>query len=247
MKRFMFAVMAIATIAFAGCEKGEDAKSNVIQLTSSDQTMYYDDEFQINATSDTPITYTSENEYHAEVSASGLVTAGRVGETNIVLTNGEDTKKVKITVRPQSNLYPEPDLTFGMSRSAVKAKLGTPDLDEGTGIAYNNYASATPILMCLFDEADNLKSYVVLVKTAYSGELGTFLAERYVPFDIYGENYAIACVNGLDRETITMAVAADLYNLSYWMVMYMPLSLTDTRAAVNRSDIMKSIEALMGK
>ena len=240
--------MTIAALAFAGCDKGEDAKSNVIQLTSSDQTMYYDDEFQIDATSDTPITYTSENEYHAEVSASGFVTAGRVGETNIVLTNGEDTKKIKITVRPKSNLYPEPDLTFGMSRSAVKAKLGTPDNETDTGIGYMDWSNAAPTLLCLCDDYDKLEVYAVMVKTSYTSTLTDFLLERYVPAALPDDGDIIAIfVNGLDRETANMAVSLVLYNLSNLMVMYTPFPIPDTRSATSNSDIMKSIEALMGE
>ena len=247
MKKLIFAVMAIATLAFAGCKKGEDAKSNVIQLTSSDQTMYYDDEFQINATSDTPITYTSENEYHAEVSASGLVTAGRVGETNIVLTNGEDTKKVKITVRPQSNLYPEPDLTFGMSKAAVIAKLGTPDADSNGIIGYSNWSYAADILACVFDESGNLEGYAIIVGIGYTSELSEFLFERYVLVDVNSDNHRISCVNGLDENTITMAVIAYISDSLDWMVMYSPFSFTNTRSAASYGNIMRSIKELMGE
>ncbi len=247
MKRFMIlAVMAIAALVFAGCEKGEDAKNNVIQLTSSDQTMYYDDEFQIDATSDTPITYTSENEYHAEVSASGFVTAGRVGETNIVLTNGEDTKKIKITVRPKSNLYPEPDLTFGMSRSAVIAKLGTPDSETDGAIGYGDWSYAADVFMCLFDGADKLTSYAVMVKTSYSSQLGDFLSERYILGGVDADEYLLAYVNGLDLNSTTMLIGAQVYNISYWMVIYLPYSATSRSGyTANHSDIMKSIDEIM--
>ncbi len=244
----MFAVMAISVISLTGCGNGEDGTSNVIKLTSSDQILSYDDEFQIVATSDTPITYTSENEYHAEVSESGLVTAGRVGETNIVLTNGEDTKKVKITVQPQSNLYPEPDLTFGMSRSAVKAKLGTPDSETDGAIGYGEWSYAADIVMCLFDGADKLTSYAVMVKTAYTEQLSDFLSERYVLGGVDADEYLLAYVNGLDPNSTTMLIGAQVYNLSYWMVIYLPYSATSRSGyTANHSDIMKSIEELMNK
>lgn len=244
MKKILYAFLAVAMAAFVGCDK-DDGGGNSIQLISADQTMHYDDEFQIQATSNTPITYTSENEYHAEVSANGFVTAGRVGETNIVMTNGDDTKKVKITVTPESNLYPEADLTFGMTRSSVKAKLGNPDSETEDGMGYTEYSSNAPIFMCLFDGADKLTSFTYMVKTAYSSELGTFLVERYVPISIDGEEYAILCVNALTPETVTMLVGADVYSLSYWMVMHMPNTDSKAKVAVSRPDIMKSIDELM--
>lgn len=245
-KTLFLAVLAAATIVLSGCGK-EDDVDNSILLTSSNQTLFYDDEFQIDATSSLPITYTSEDEYHAKVSASGLVTAGRVGETNIVLSNGKDTKKIKITVRPESNLYPEPELTFGMTRAAVKSKLGTPDSETDAGMGWTNYSTNAPILMCLFDEADKLESYSVMVKTAYSSELGTFLGERYVPFSIDEENYTILCVNGLTLDTATMLIGASVYNSSYWMVTYIPYTQSRSIGTVDYSEIMKSIDELMNK
>lgn len=246
MKKILLPAIAVFAITFAGCDKGSES-ANLIQLTTTDQTVAYADKFQIEATSDTPITYTSEDEYHASVSESGLVNARYVGETNIVLTNGEDTKRIKITVRPESNLYPEADLTFGMMRSAVKAKFGAPTSETDTALGWTGYSNNAPVLMCTFDDSDRLDAVVYMVKTAYSSELGTFLAERYVPIDISGENYAVLCVNALKIESATMFVGADVYNLSYWMVAYMPYTHSGTRAGINHSDIMKSLNELMEK
>ncbi len=244
MRRISFAVMAIAAIAFSGCSKGS-GEDNPIKLSSSAQTMRYDDEFQIQATSDTPITYTSENDYHAEVSSSGLVTAGRIGETNIVMTNGDDTKKLKITVRPESNLYAEPDLTFGMTRSAVKAKLGSPDSETEDGIGYEDWSYASEMLICLFDEDDKLTSYSVAVKTLYAEELVAFLAERYVLGSVPDNGDLLAIfINSLDLNTANMTVSVFYSDLSYLMTMYMPVPV-NIRSTISRSDVKKSIEELM--
>lgn len=248
MKKILYTLMAVAMVAFVGCDKGGGSEEDSsIKLTSTNHEMRHNDEFQIEATSNTPITYVSENEYHAEVSASGLVTGERVGDTNIVMTNGEDTKRVKITIIPISNLYPEADLDFGMTRSAVKAKLGEPDSETADGIGYTAYSNNAPILMCIFDGADKLISFSYMVKTSYSSELGTFLAERYAPIDIDGEKYAVLCANALTPSDVTILIAADVYNLSYWMVLYMPYTGAGTRSDISSSEIMKSINGLMGK
>jgi hypothetical protein len=248
MKNILYTLMAVAVVAFVGCDKGggsEEDKS--IQSVSSDQTLHYDDEFQIQATSITPITYTSENEYHAEVSTSGLVTAGRVGETIIVLTNGEDTKKIKITVTPESNLYPEPELTFGMSRSAVKAKYGTPLTDTSSGMGYTGYSDSAPMLLCLFDASDKLTTYGVVVKTAYSSQLGVFLSERYVLMGIDNDDYLLAFVNGLDQDSVTMGIAASVYSTAYWQVTYSPYTLSSRSAqTVDHLELKKLFDELIG-
>ena len=67
-----------------------------------------------------------------------------------------------------------------------------------------------------------MKAAGVAVKTSYSSSLGTFLAERYLPIDID----ELLFVNALEPDEATMAVKADLYNLSYWLVLYAPVSLT---------------------
>jgi hypothetical protein len=222
----------------------ENEVDKLIQLKSSEQTMHYGDEFQIQATSVTPIAYTSENEYHAKVSSSGLITAGRVGETYIVIDNGEDLKKIKVIVTPENNLYPEPELTFGMSHSDVKARLGNPDEETGSAMGYKSYSSNTSGLMCSFDKSDKLTSYVIIVKTSYTSKLTEFLLERYVPAALPDDGDIIAIfVNGLNENTSNMAVTMGIYNLSYIMVLYTPFPIPnpDTRSGVNNSDILKSI------
>lgn len=251
MRKVLLTLLAIGAIALMSCDTGDDGarEANAIKLASADRTLYYDGEFQIDATSLTPITYTSEDEYHASVSASGLVTAGRIGETNIVLTNGKDTKKVKITVKPESNLYSEPDLTFGMSRSAVIAKLGTPYPADGDDRAmmYINWSVGTPALMCIFDEFDRLEYYIFMVETAYSSELVDFLVERYAlaAMDEDGDVFAIF-LNALDVNKADMAVGLRFYDSSYIMAMYTPAKASDTRTSIIPSDIMKSVDEIMG-
>ncbi len=101
--------------------------------------------------------------------------------------------------------------------------------------------------MCLFDKADKLSSYAVMVKTSYSSQLGDFLSERYVLGGVDADEYLLAYLNGLDRNSATMLIGAQVYNLSYWMVMYLPYPIPNTRSATNHSDIMKSIDEIMSK
>ena len=226
MKKF-FAKVAIAiclagTTMFSGCNK--DNNSNIISLKVSETTLYHDDEYQIEATSNSKITYSSENEYHARISESGLVTAMFVGETNILLSNSEDSKTFKVIVKPKSNLYPEPNVTFGDSKSSIIAKLGTPNSTTSTGIAYSNYSNSAPILMFLFDSSNKMTSYVIMVRSAYSSALADFLLERYLP--VAEQDGLYMFINGLNVNTATMVVGLELYDSSYWMVGYLPNTTT---------------------
>ena len=71
----------------------------------------------------------------------------------------------------------------------------------------------------MFDENDCVEDYAVIVKTAYSSELGTFLSERYF-FVGYSDGLS-AYMNALTTSSATMLVGSELYNISYWMTLYM--------------------------
>ena len=214
MKKLLFLLIA-ATLLF-GCKKEPD----LISLSTSQKELYYKDTHQIEAKSVSKITYSSENEYHAKVSESGLVNAMFVGETNIILRNDEDTKKVRIIVKPKSNLYPEPAVKFGDSRSSVIAKFGTPNTQNSDGIGYANYSNAAPMLIFLFDSSDKLTAYSLYIKSAYSSTIPDFLGERYLSLGLQSGTFLF--VNGLTPSTMTVAVGLSLYDISYWQAIYIP-------------------------
>ena len=215
-------VISLTGVAFFLSCNEEDKAPDIITMKVSEKTLYHDDEFQIEATSNGEISYVSENEYHATVSDEGLVTAKFIGETNILLSNGEDLKKFKVVVKPKNNLYPEPDVDFGASKATIIAKFGTPDSETSTAIGYANYSNAAPILMFLFDSSNIVEGYSVMVKSTYSSSLSTFLLERYKAVTEIDGMYMF--INALDTDTATKIIGLSLYNISYWQVLYMPYS-----------------------
>lgn len=221
-KLWIIVLAAVLPLVFNGCSKDAepDEEPDVISLKVSEKTLCYEDEYQIEATSKAEIDYMVENEYHADVSATGVVTAWYVGETNVILSNGEDTKVFKVIVKPRSNLYPEPDVQFGSSRSSLKTKFGVPDVDTESGMSYTGYSSAAPILMLLFDSSNKLTGYAVMVRSAHTSALADFLFERYLLVTESEDTYFF--INGLDPGTAPMLIGLDLYNVQYWRVLYMP-------------------------
>jgi hypothetical protein len=225
-KTLLILAVIVAAIT-SGCSKGDDENPAII-LKTAEKTLSFGDTYQIEATSPSPITYTAENDYYAAVSSSGLVTARFVGETNITLTNDKDSKKVTIIVSPKSTLYPTPNVEFGISRSALIAKLGKPAKETSSGIAYSNYSNVAELVMYVFDANDKLTNTGVAVKTAYSSELGAFLSERYLL--INKEN--LLFVNSLDPKKEAMLIRASLYNTSYWLVSYGPYTPKSNASAI---------------
>jgi hypothetical protein len=217
MKRILF-YLAVLPMVFYGCSNNDEP--DVISLKVSEKTLYHEDEYQIEATSKAAITYSSENEYHAMVSETGLVTAKFVGETNVLLSNSGETKSFKVIVKPKSNLYPEPEVKFGDSKSSIITKFGTPGTETSSGVAYSNYSNSAPILMFLFDSSNKLTSYAIMVKSAYSSVLADFLLERYLA--VSEKDGTFLFINGLNANTATMIIGIELYNISYWRAIYVP-------------------------
>jgi len=212
---FKLVFIAILIITCNSCKK-----EDLITLNSTEKTLNYEDEFQIEAESNSLITYSVENEYHAEVSESGLVKARYVGETNIILQNAEDRKILKLIVEPRYHLYPEPNVYFGESRSSIISKFGWNFEETESAIAYENYSLSAPIIIFTFDDYDKLNGYAVMVNTAYSSTLADFLMERYLVAGI--DNDVFYFINGLSTASATTAIMMELYNISYWMVLYIP-------------------------
>lgn len=222
MKKLLL-LLLVFPFVLGSCSSSDDDKNNIL-LNETSTTLKSSKTYQIKATSSAKISYVVENEYHAKVSESGLVTAGKIGVTNIVLTNGDDTKSFKVTVEPESKLYPEPNVEFGTSRADLIKKLGTPDVVTDSGIGYNNYSTNAPTVLYLFDSNSKLSGSSVMVKTTYSKELGVFLGERYVYATSVEKDYTLFFINGLSLVKTTMAIGSYLYNTQYWMVLYYPYS-----------------------
>lgn len=234
MRKFSIVLLAIIAISFVGCKK-----EKLITLSTTATTLHHGETYQISAQCDNPITYTSSNEYYAKVSSLGKITAQYVGKTTIRLKSEDDTRTFTVNVAPKSNLYPEPNIKFGESKSSVISKYGTPTTTN-SGIGYNDYSPNAPILLVTLDNNDCVTSYGLAVKSAFTSELSDFLGERY---EIIGyDDDVFYYRNGLNASSSTMAVALTLYNVSYWLVAYMPY---DNRGEIDKTDmdaLLKTLE-----
>ena len=231
MRKLSIVIMAVLAISITGCKK-----EKLITLSETSTMLHHGETYQISAQCENPINDLSANEYHAKVSSSGVITAQYVGSTTISLQSEEDAKTFIVTVAPKSNLYVEPTISFGETKSSVISKLGTPDATTDGGIAYRDYSTAVEMLLVLLDDYDKVKAYGVVVKSSYTSELSDFLDERY---DYVGySNEIFVYRNALTNTETTMIVGLKLYNVNYWMVVYAP---SDNKSVFEKD----SIDALL--
>lgn len=182
MKTLAYLLILALPIFIFSCS--DDDNDGISLKSSNDVTLHSGETHQIQASSDHTITYISENVSHAMVSSSGVITARLIGETRVLLDNGNESKVVKVTVAPQYNLYPDPVFDFGISREELKRKAGTPDFEEEIGegyasVIYYNPSESAVSLVYLFEE-NVMYSVAVFLKPSYDNDdVTSFVSERY--------------------------------------------------------------------
>ena len=227
LKRKMKKIVLFLTVAavLVGCKKEYD---NDIKVKNLNTEVKAGRTIQIEATSLTPITYLTENEFYASVSSTGLVTANRVGDVNILLNNSEKTANVKAKITPVYSTYKDPYLNFGASKEEVIKYAGTPSRVDNDGtLIYENYSTAALLAMYSFENS-KLEAFTVGIKTSYASELGSFLRERY--FQFRSESPWIYYCNSLNANTATIMIGVNV-SISALVVVYIPTDNFGLRSA----------------
>lgn len=181
MQKFLLIVSVFTILPIFECIVAKN-----IELPITEITLNYQDEYQIPVISAEPelLTYTVvEKQYVATVSPSGLIKAGKVGTTWIKISDGENSKYLKVSVKPRFNLYPDPILSFGINKIELMADLGAPYfIDNDTNIyLYLSNSKNVNIIGYRFDEMDKLSGVWVDVNMGQVApeDLVAFLVERY--------------------------------------------------------------------
>lgn len=92
---FYLAVM-LSVCMFSSCSSNDDA---LISLSEKEVTLKVDATQQIKATSDVS-KWSSENDFIASVSESGMVTANHIGETRIMAQGSNGSAFCNVSVKP---------------------------------------------------------------------------------------------------------------------------------------------------
>lgn len=204
---------------------GDDDEEDSIQITSSkDLSMKYGETSQIQCTQKS-VTFESEDEFVATVSASGEIKANHVGSTYIKV-NGN--KMIKVAVVPKYTNFDEPIVDFGISMSKVKSlEKSTPIKEGDDGLSYNGTGDEYGRIY-LFKNG-KLSSSAMVVRYTYSSILADFLLERYMVIDVDKSKQTSTFVNGLTEETITMGIGTSIDG-NMFIVLYIPMTDIATRS-----------------
>lgn len=223
----LFANIGLVSV-LASCSKSSEEGLEITSPTPV--TLYSSDTSQI-TTNKESVTFTSNSDYVATVSQTGLITGKRVGNTTIDVSDGKGHASVAVTVNPKNTSFVEPVLDFGISSADVIKKEGQSPLTEvSNGLLFDSKGKETYRMYGF--ENDKLKSSCLIVKTTLAETITDFLIERYAVVDAnsgfgFGDGSYIALfVNSLDFDKVTMGVGISAYNYSTLMVLYFKTSTT---------------------
>lgn len=222
----MMIIMAMGIGTFASCSSDEEES---VTLSSRTVTMKCDETKTLKATGNVN-TWTSENEFVATVDRNGIITAGHVGETNIVASGNNGSAMCKVTVEGKYNYYIEPLCKKGVKKSDVK-KYESRKLKSETdnSLLYNGENSMVTGVGYSFDDSGELKMAIAIVphdnSTTLAGHLSNFLLERYKYAAKLDETYSYMDANRLADATkvVYVQIAPNGYT-NYATVTYVPYS-----------------------
>lgn len=218
----------LSVVAFISCSKGDESESAINIATPSSIAISCGDTYQIEVTSSGDITYLSQSEFTAKVSADGVITANHVGSTKIVVSDGENYGSISVEIEPNVTMYDDTNLThWGSSVSEVADLFGsnyTTGYSTDGGTLYLHYETPSTYLAMLsfaFDVTSE-EQYATFCKISrsYSTTLSSFLDERYQILSYSDEDLEFYFINAYDRDDASTLLYLSPFSDDYWTLCY---------------------------
>jgi hypothetical protein len=167
-----------------GCDKDDDKS---IRFAQNEYELDYGETLDLEVEASgisAPFEFTVENEDVASINEDGLLTAGLVGETAVLVSKDGESAECKVVVNPTAFLYDEPYLKFGTSIQDVKSNInGSYELSEEVtdGLLFEApFNDDVRGVLYVFDSNKLMGAKVLLVSSeanVYAAE--AFLEQRY--------------------------------------------------------------------
>ena len=187
MKKIVFLMIILAVLA-TGCSQKKKSKS--LNYNDSDPiSMVLRGNRKINVSSDYDISYRVLNNDPTktviEVSSGGVLYGKNVGEDQVFISNGYESKTIDVKV----DLFTEPTFEFGCNPNRIKSLYGNPYYSgfSGENLVYiytsdNGYSYACGEMDFLFKNNSYFQS-ILYIRKGLDGILNNYLDENFVIFD----------------------------------------------------------------
>lgn len=124
------ALLLLSLCLICSCKRNKDDNYDIKYDGSNSIEIVLREKLKIDATSDEPIQYYSDNELIAKVTADGIIEGINIGEANITLSNSQKQLTIHVVV----NLFEEPTLDFGKAQDYIKGIYGEPTHTFGDSV-----------------------------------------------------------------------------------------------------------------
>lgn len=174
MKRFIMILFGVMFL-FASCKKDNSIKYNGGDIVN----IVLLEEFNLNASSNSKLTYHSDNELFVTVDNEGKIIGKNVGEANVTISNSTQSIVVKVVV----SLFEEPTFDFGASPEEIKDIYGNPKHNFGDSIfvygSGNDWYSYAVWEMDFFFEEDMYFESDLYIRNDLTARVDEFVNNKY--------------------------------------------------------------------
>ena len=124
MKKLALFLLGIC-VFFSSCDPQKKNEINYDGKNSIEIVLL--EEYDLGVTSDSDLSYYSDNEMVVTVNEKGIIKGKNVGEANVIIENEVNKITIKVTV----NIFEEPTTNFGITPKSIEKIYGTPDYNFG--------------------------------------------------------------------------------------------------------------------
>lgn len=192
-------LVSFCAMALLSCGK----ESPKLTVTPTDIVLYADGTKQI-TTNATDATFEVKDDFYASVESNGIVTANKVGETDIIVSSAYGSASIPVTVLPQYTLYPDVDMLIGKNLSAVTAVMGS-SYETTTNNGKPMYMYKNPTSYCegigFVFSGNTCDMILVAIPTTHTTKITKALIERY---DVAGMSNDIYYFLNHDRNVMIL-------------------------------------------
>lgn len=196
MKRLIIILFGVMFL-FTSCKKDNSIKYNGNDVVN----IVLLEEFNLNASSNSKLTYSSDNELFVTVDNEGKILGKNVGEANITISNSTQSIVVKVVV----SLFEEPTLNFGASQNEIRSLYGNPSHNYGDSIfvygSGNNWYSYAVWEMDFFFIEDLYFESDLYIRSELETRIHQFLNEKY-----YYQNTLTDTIVNQDEEEVISTI-----------------------------------------
>ena len=179
--------LLITSLCILLCSCDTDIFDNTpLSVSPTSLSLYVGDTHQLTVNKTKNITYSPVDSWYATVESNGLVTAKKLGKTNIKVSDGNSSVYVSVEVKSAYQLYPDMDYYIGKQFSVFDGAFGNYDetttTDDFITYWYDHRTKYDISFGFVFNKGDGLgkiQAVSIYIPVTYEKQLETYLWDRY--------------------------------------------------------------------